>query len=120
MGKYKALCMLTKDFTTPPDTVMKVAGVSRMDLLELVEETGGKHYRVLGFKPPSELMSSVRKFYEALEINFLGIAQYDEDGRPIGCIPQGAAAEMSLNVPCYGKYWYAWDPKILDLLTICT
>lgn len=117
-NKYDALVLLSQDPRIPVEQLKSLTGCIDEEILTIVSDTGGRHYRLLGFVPPSELVLglSVQKFYKLLEIAGLAEITYEEEVRAVGCIPKGKAVDLSINIPCYGKDWHAWQPDILDLL----
>ena len=117
-AKYKALVTLTKDYRIPLDILKNKTGITDLEVLELVEETGGRHYRMLGFVPPSELgAGSVQDFYRSLEKAGLAKRDLNADGCCVGSTDlTEQAALLSICIPGFGPTWRAWDPEILDLL----
>ena len=118
---YNALLLLTLDYRIPLEVLKEKTGLDELEILQLVEDTGAKHYRLLGFLPPSELVENktVRHFYLALEEVGLGeFLDITEERKQLGFAPNSDAATYCLNVPCYGKDWYAWHPSVLDLLPL--
>jgi hypothetical protein len=117
---YEAVSILNKDYRIPVEALVERTGITEDELLRIVEDTGLKHYRLLGMLPPSEIilqsrtMSRVKDFYSALERK--GLGESIETNNGWGFKPNKDGSPYCLNVPLWGQYWHAWDPAVLELL----
>lgn len=126
-ANYEALTMLVKDPRVPRDIVIERTGICEEGLLQVVQDTGLKHYRLLDMLPPSEVvddpameeygLETASDLYEMLWDRKLVEDVVRGNTYVAGIIPSDRLTPALLSVPCYGKHWYAFHvPTLVNIL----